>query len=170
MIHLEERPMPTAIITPDQDSIVSQIEIAAPPARVFQALTDAGELKRWFTSPECPVKFWEMDARVGGHYRYETEKGSIVVNGINEFECHGEILECNPPHLLVYSWMANWHDDAARRTVVRWELTPKASGTHLKVTHSGLAALPIARKDYTGGWPGVVEMLKKFVEAGRAAL
>jgi hypothetical protein len=34
----------------------------------------------------------------------------------------------------------------------------------VKVTHSGLSNLPIARKDYSGGWPGVVEMLKKFIE------
>lgn len=156
--------MTTTIVTPDQDAIVSEIQIAAPPERVFRAISDAGELERWFTSPECPVKFWQMDARVGGRYSYETVKGSIVVNGVNEFECHGEILEFDPPRLLVYSWIANWHDDPKSRTVVRWELTPKASGTHVRVTHSGLSNLPVARKDYTGGWPGVVEQLKKFVE------
>jgi len=154
-----------AIIKSDQDAVISEIDIAAPAERIFKALTDAGELKRWFTSPECPVKFWQMEARVGGRYAYETEKGSIVVNGVSEFECHGEIVECDPPRLLVYTWIANWHDDTARRTVVRWELTPTSGGTHVKVTHSGLAQLPIARKDYAGGWPGVVEMLKKFVEA-----
>ena len=157
--------MTKAIIKSDQDAVISEIDIAAPAERIFKALTDAGELKRWFTSPECPVKFWQMEARVGGRYAYETEKGSIVVNGVSEFECHGEIVECDPPRLLVYTWIANWHDDTARRTVVRWELTPTSGGTHVKVTHSGLAQLPIARKDYAGGWPGVVEMLKKFVEA-----
>ena len=55
-------------------------------------------------------------------------------------------------------------DTPGARTVVRWELTEKGSGTHVSVTHSGLSNLPVARKDYTGGWPGVVEMLKKFVE------
>jgi uncharacterized protein YndB with AHSA1/START domain len=158
--------MPTSIITADQDAIVSEIDIAAPPERVFQALTDAGELKIWFNSPEAPIKLWEMDARPGGKYRYATRKGTIVVNGVSEFECHGEIIEYSPPHLLVYTWLANWHDDTARRTVVRWELTLKSGGTHVKVTHSGLASLPVARKDYAGGWPGVVEMLKKFVESG----
>ena len=59
---------------------------------------------------------------------------------------------------------ANWHDDSTRRTLVRWELTAQERGTHVKVTHSGLSNLPIARKDYSGGWPGVVEMLKKFIE------
>jgi uncharacterized protein YndB with AHSA1/START domain len=157
--------MATLIITPDQDAIVSEIQIAAPPERVFRALSDPGELKRWFSGPDCPAKFWKMDARVGGQYSYSTEKGSITVNGVSEFECHGEILECVPPRLLVYTWIGNWHDDKFARTIVRWELEKKGSGTHVKVTHSGLANLPIARKDYSGGWTGVVEMLKKFVEA-----
>lgn len=156
--------MTTTIVTPDQDAVVSEIQVSAPPERVFKAISDAGELKRWFTSPECPVKFWKMDARVGGHYSYATEKGSIVVNGIREFECHGEILEYDPPHRLVYTWIGNWHDQPGARTIVRWELIPKANGTHVRVTHSGLSSLPVARKDYTGGWPGVVEQLKKFVE------
>ena len=156
--------MPISKTSSDQDAIISEIEISASPERVFQALTDSAQLKRWFSDPACPVKFWEMDARPGGRYCYATEKGSIVVNQVSEFECHGEVLECDPPRLLVYTWIANWHDDVARPTVVRWELTPKSGGTHVKVTHSGLAELPIARKDYSGGWPGVVEMLKKFVE------
>ena len=156
--------MTTTIVTPDQDAVVSEIQISAPPERVFKAISDAGELKQWFTSPECPVKFWKMEARVGGEYSYATEKGSIVVNGISEFECHGQILECDPPRLLVYTWIGNWHDDPGSRTVVRWELAAKGTGTHVRVTHSGLSNLPVARKDYTGGWPGVVEQLKKFVE------
>jgi len=156
--------MTTTIVTPDQDAIVSEIQVSAPPERVFQALTDAGELQRWFGSPECPLKFWKFDARIGGQYVYETEKGSVVVNGVSEFKCHGEILEYDPPRLLAYTWVGNWHDDTSKRTVVRWELTPKAGGTHVRVMHSGLSALPAARRDYSQGWPGVVEMLKRFLE------
>jgi len=74
------------------------------------------------------------------------------------------VLEYDPPRLLSYTWIANWHDDKTKRTVVRWELTPKAGGTRVKVTHSGLATLPVAGKDYSGGWVGVVEQLKNFVE------
>ncbi len=156
--------MTTAIITPNQDALVSEIQIAAPPERVFQALTDAAQLQRWFANPSCPIHLWEMDARLGGRYRYTTEKGTVVVNNVSKFECHGEILEHEPPRLLVYTWIANWHDDKSRRTVVRWELAPRSGGTQVKVTHSGLAQEPAARKDYSGGWPGVVEQLKKFVE------
>jgi uncharacterized protein YndB with AHSA1/START domain len=146
------------------DAVTTEIDIEAPPERVFHALTSGDELTRWFTNDRCPVKIWEMDARVGGRYGYATAKGTMVVNSVDEFECHGEILECDPPRLLVYTWIANWHDDKNLPTVVRWELTPHQGGTHVKVTHSGLAQEAVARKDYSGGWPGVVEMLKKFVE------
>lgn len=156
--------MSATLIASDLDSIVSEIEVAAPRERVFKALSDAKELARWFGSPKCPLKFWKIDARLGGQYSYATEKGSIVVNGVSEFKCHGEIVEFDPPRVIAYTWIGNWHDDPESSTTVRWELSKKGSGTHVKVTHSGLLKLPVARKDYSGGWPGVVEMLKKFVE------
>ena len=64
--------MPKAIVTPDQDAIIAEIDIAAPPGRVFEALTDSDQLLRWFTDASCPVKFWQMDARLGGKYSYAT--------------------------------------------------------------------------------------------------
>ena len=154
----------TTVVTTDQDTIVSEIQIAAPAERIFRALTDAGELQCWFTNPECPVKVWEMEPRLGGKYHYWIEKGKVAVNGVREFKCHGEIVEYDPPRVVAYTWIANWHDNTERSTLVRWELTPRAGGTHVKVTHSGLKNLPVARQDYSGGWPGVVEMLKEFAE------
>lgn len=148
----------------EQDAIVSEIEIAAPPERVFKALTEQKQLSLWWNDASCPIKLFEMDARPGGRWRFETQAGEIEVNGVREFKANGEILEFMPPRMLVYTWIANWHDDPAQKTVVSWELTPTQGGTRVKVTHSGLAQLPIARKDYAGGWPGVVEKLKQFTE------
>jgi uncharacterized protein YndB with AHSA1/START domain len=156
--------MPETIVTPDLDALVTEIDIAAPAERVFKALTDPAQLKRWFTSPECPAKTWNMDARLGGKYDYATGKGTVVVNGVSEFKCHGEILEFDPPHLLVYTWIANWHDDKQRKTTVRWELETFGKSTHVKITHSGLAQEKVVREDYRGGWPGVLEQLKTFSE------
>jgi uncharacterized protein YndB with AHSA1/START domain len=152
-------------VTANNDALVNEIQIAAPPERVFKALTDSAELGRWFSSPDCPVKSWKMDARLGGQYGYVTEPGTAEVNGVRDFECHGEITKINPPRLLVYTWIANWHRNKSLATVVRWELTPVAGGTHVTVTHSGLAQEDAARKDYSGGWPGVLTMLKKFAES-----
>jgi uncharacterized protein YndB with AHSA1/START domain len=162
----------TSLITPDDDAIISEIEIAAPPARVFDALTAPAQLMQWFTDVSCPAKYWNMDARLGGRYSYASENSKLVINGVSEFTCHGEITEIHKDaatghYLLVYTWLANWHLDKDRRTVVRWELTPTSSGTRVRVTHSGLAEEPEARKDYSGGWIGVVNNLKQFAETGK---
>ncbi len=149
---------------PHDDSITSEIEIGAPPERVFAALTDEGQLARWFTNSECPVKFWKFDARLGGKYAFESESANVAVNGVREFKCHGEIVEYDPPRLLAYTWVANWHDDKSLKTLVRYELSKKGSGTHLRVTHSGLNNEATALKDYAGGWPGVLVSLKAHVE------
>jgi uncharacterized protein YndB with AHSA1/START domain len=157
--------MTEAFVTPDLDAIACEIDIAAPPERVFRALTEPGELAKWFTNEECPAKYWRMDARKGGRYSYRTEKSATLkVNGVDEFHCEGEITEFDPPRVLAYTWVANWHDDKTLPTTVRWELTQTNLGTHMKVTHSGLTTEKIARDDYRGGWPGVVDSLKAFVE------
>ena len=156
--------MAHAFVTLDQDAVVCEVQIAAPRERIFEALTTPNQLTRWFTNDSCPVKYWNMDARKGGAYSYATAKADFDVNGVSEFECHGEILEYDPPRLLVYTWLGNWHLDRQRATIVRWELTPTVAGTHVKVTHSGLAQEPVARKDYSGGWVGVLESLQKFSE------
>ena len=157
--------MPTSVIT--NDIVACEIEIVAPPERVFEALTDEKQLSRWFTNPECPVKEWKLDARAGGHYHYSTQKGTVVVNGKDEFKCHGEIVEFDPPRVLAYTWISNWHNDQSLKTLVRYELTPKGNGTHVKVTHSGLSSEDVARKDYAGGWPGVLASLKDFSERAK---
>jgi uncharacterized protein YndB with AHSA1/START domain len=156
--------MAEAVITPNQDAIISEVQINAPAERVFQALTDPRQLLRWWTSDECPTEYFEIEARPGGKWRFGSKPSKLVVNGVSQFFCEGEVVECDPPRLLTYTWIANWHDDKSRRTLVRWELTPAKGGTHLKVTHSGLSQEAVARKDYSGGWPGVVQALKQFVE------
>jgi uncharacterized protein YndB with AHSA1/START domain len=158
-----EEKMPTVIVTPNQDVVVSEIEVAAPPARIFQALTDPKQVLQWWTG-ECQMESYAMDARAGGRWSYDSKPGKLNVSGVSKFHADGEILEYDPPRVLSYTWIANWHENAAERTVVRWELSPTPRGTTVKVTHSGLSNLPASRKDYSGGWPGVVELLKKFVE------
>jgi len=156
--------MATAVITQNQDAVVSEIEVAAPPARVFQALIDPQQVMQWWTGGECQIESFAMDARPGGRWRYMTKDGKLNVNGVSKFHCDGEVLEFDPPRVLSYTWFANWHENTTERTVVRWELTPSSRGTMVKVTHSGLTKLPVSRKDYSGGWPAVIGNLKKFVE------
>jgi Activator of Hsp90 ATPase homolog 1-like protein len=44
-----------SVITADNDAVVTETYVDAPPERVFKALTDSAELARWFTNPECPA-------------------------------------------------------------------------------------------------------------------
>lgn len=156
---------PQSVISPNLDAVVCEIDIAAPPQRVFEALTDQAQLTRWFAGgTDCPVKFWKLDPRKGGKYHYRTENGTYAVNGVTEFDCQGEILEFDPPSLLVYTWVGNWHVDQELKTTVRYDLTVTPAGTHVKVTHSGLASEEVSRNDYANGWPGVLTNLKAFVE------
>lgn len=158
--------MANPAIMPEQDSIVSEIEIVAPPERVFQALTDPAQARQWGNSDVFEMKIWEMDARLGGKWRFLCKETGGKANAyhVSEFDHHGEILEIDPPRLLVYTWLTNFHDDLSRKTVVRWDLTPTPTGTRLKVTHSGLAHEPKARKDYSGGWPSLLQAIKTHAE------
>ncbi len=157
------------------DAVSREIEIAAPPERVFQALTDARQLFTWWgAEPSVELTVFEMDARQGGKYLYRCKPrpgadfGEVGENlkksGSGEFICRGEVLEYDPPRLLVWSWIANWHEHPDRPTTVRWELTPTRGGTLVRVTHSGLAQEPVSRKDYGQGWVGVLELLKNYLQ------
>jgi uncharacterized protein YndB with AHSA1/START domain len=122
---------------------------------------------QWWTGENCQIEAFALDPRKGGRWRYDSRQSKLNVNGVSKFHCDGEVLEYDPPRVLAYTWIANWHDRPAQRTLVRWELATSRGGTLLRVTHSGLAELPVARKDYSGGWPGVLEDLKKFVEGAQ---
>ena len=155
---------------PEQDIITCDIEIAAPPERVFRALTDPVQARRWFGGGPCEITLYEMDARLGGRWRFVARDTSPSrdLEGqfkVSEFEHHGEILEFDPPRLLVYTWFTNFHRDPTHPTVVRWELTPTPSGTRVKLTHSGLASEPESRKAYSGGWVGVLQAIKTSIES-----
>lgn len=151
--------MATTFVTPDQDAIITEIDIEAPPDRVFRGICDPETVRR--RAPYLSV--FEMDLRIGGKWRMEMQM-SKPHRGVSVVQHDGEILELDPPRLISYSWFANFHNDPRHRSVVRWELTPTRSGTHVKVTHSGLASESAARSDYAGGWPGVLAELKQFAE------
>ncbi len=162
-------------VAPEQDAVVCEIEIEAPPERVFEALSDAKQLFEWWgKEPSVELSVFEMDARPGGRWRFRCKPApgakhgavdeQLRRNGAHEFEAYGEILEYVPPRLVVWSWIANWHEQPTRLTTVRWDLFPTRNGTRVRVTHSGLTHEPISRKDYTGGWQGVLRLLSQHLQ------
>ncbi len=152
--------MAKAIITPDKDAVISEIEVAAPPERVFQALITREQALQWGASDSFQITRWEMDPRVGGDWGFTAKETANQ----RVYDHHGKVVEIDPPRVLAYTWLAEFHSDPTHPTMVRWELTPIANGTRVKVTHSGLAKVPEMCNAYAQGWPGLMEGLKKYFE------
>jgi len=165
--------MVTATITPDQDTIVAEIFIAAPPERVFEAITDPAQMPRWWGQRDMyRITESKVDLRPGG-------KWSSVGVGTDgkPFRVEGEYREVAPPRRLVYTWIASW--TGALRTVVRWELEPQSvhglhpsgprkagTGTLVKLRHEGFAVSPGAATSHADGWTRVMGWLESYLERG----
>ena len=126
------------------------IDIAAPPARVFDALTDPRELAAWWGGADGAQRVLDCDAdpRPGGAWHVRT----VGPDGA-ERETAGEYRVVDAPRRLEHSWRATDDDDAS---VVRYDLEPLdvggADGTRLTVTHTAPAALlaaPVGRRQVT---------------------
>ncbi len=71
--------MATAAVTPDQDTVLAEIFIVAPPARVFQALTDPHQLPLWWGQQGMyRITEWKGDLRPGGKWSSVVERGETV--------------------------------------------------------------------------------------------
>jgi uncharacterized protein YndB with AHSA1/START domain len=145
----------------ENDRVVVETLIAAPPERVFRAIVDRGQALQWGSNKMFQVIEWNLEPRPGGKWNFV----SVHPGNPKRNEHHGEVLEIDPPRLLVYTWFASWHPDPSVETIVRYELTAVAGGTQLKVTHTGLAKLTGAQKSYSQGWIGLLNAIKQFVEA-----
>jgi uncharacterized protein YndB with AHSA1/START domain len=168
--------MATVAITPDQNTITGEIFIAAPPARVFEALTDPAQMPKWwgqqgvYRITEC-----QADLRRGGKW---SSRG-VGADG-KAFVVEGEYLEVDPPRLLVQTWIPSWTGPLT--TVVRWELEPTdvhglhpngprraGTGTLVKVRQEGFAGDRAALAGHSEGWKRVLGWLQGFVERGETA-
>ncbi len=168
--------MATVAITPDQDTVTGEIFIAAPPARVFEAITDPAQMTRWWGAQNLyRVREWKADLRVGGKWSSE----GVGMDG-NSFRIDGEYLEIDPPRLLVHTWIASWA--SALKTIVRWELEAQSvhslhtggpqragTGTLVKIRQEGFAGNPAAAASHSEGWKRVMGWLVAYVERGETA-
>jgi uncharacterized protein YndB with AHSA1/START domain len=62
--------MATSAVTPDNDAVVAEVFIAAPPERVFQAITDPNQMPLWWGQQGLyRVTAWKADLRPGGKWQ-----------------------------------------------------------------------------------------------------
>lgn len=152
--------MATATTLPDQDAITIELAIAAPPQRVFDAITEPGQLLQWWgQQSKYRTARWEIDLRPGGDWRSH----GVRADG-SPFQVSGTYLEVDPPHLLVHTWKPSW--DGQTETTVRWELTAQGNGTLVRLHHSGFAGNTKSAQDHNDGWQRVLGWMQAFVEQG----
>jgi uncharacterized protein YndB with AHSA1/START domain len=164
--------MATAHLTPDNDSVVVEVFVAAPPSRVFDAITDARQTSQWWGQKGLyRVTESQSDVRPGGKWLT-----SGVGDDGTEFSVRGEYLEVEPPRLLVHTWKPSYSD--LGETVVRWELEPQdvhglhqgphkvGTGTLVRICHSGFRGNHEQCKSHGDGWVRVLSWMQAFVEAG----
>jgi len=152
---------PTAI---RGDIVVADIEIAAPPERVFRALVDPGELGAWWQRASVGLTTrWTLEARRGGAWRAEGRDDAC-----GPWMLHGRVVTFDPPRALAYTW--NERIDPAYReslpveTLVRYDLTATPAGTRVTVTHSGFPVPSAIRDGYANGWPEVLDLLAAHLD------
>jgi len=111
--------------------------IDAPPAVVYQLLTDAERLIEWMAPTAT------LDARPGGEVRWTHHNGDTV---------SGEFVELVADRRVVftYGWDRAELGVPPGSTTVEIDLRPVAGGTELRLVHRGLSG-PMADA-HDGGW------------------
>ena len=138
----------------DTDRIEKRIELRAPPARVWRALTDHREFGTWFgvslEAPFAPGK---------------PARGRITHPGYEHLVMELVVQRMDPERLFSFHWHPYAVDprvDYSKEppTLVEFRLDPApggGGGTLLVVTESGFDAIPAARRAEAfrmnaGGW------------------
>jgi uncharacterized protein YndB with AHSA1/START domain len=99
---------------------------AAPPERVWTALTDVEALAAWFWPAQLETTV-TADVRVGGAYRIESIGADMAISG--------HYREISAPERLVMSWRWDGEDE---ESVVTIDLSPNGTGTELRLAHDRL--------------------------------
>src|SRR3954447_21657665 len=139
-------------------AIVYTIYIAAPPEKVWQALTSAEFSRQYFSGFAV-----EADLKVGGRFIVRAPDGSDHITG--------EVVACDPPRKLTVTWNVNWPGLVEKLgiTLVTYEIEPAGDAVRLTMTESH--EREISDDILSGGragWPAILSSLKSLLETGQA--
>jgi len=146
----------------DTDRIEKSIDLQAPVARVWRALTDFREFGEWFmVSLERPFQ------------PGETTRGRITYPGYEHLVMEVVVERMEPERLFSFRWHPYAVDpkiDYTKEpsTLVEFRLEPIGGGTRLQVTESGFDTIPAARRDEafrmnSGGWEQQIKNIHAYV-------
>jgi uncharacterized protein YndB with AHSA1/START domain len=124
-----------------KDRIEKTIELKAPIARVWQALTDHGEFGQWFR------------VRLEGPFvPGEATRGQVTHPGYDHLRWEAVVQTMEPERLFSFTWHPYAVDpakdySAEPSTLVEFMLEERPYGTLLRIVESGFDKLPPERLD-----------------------
>jgi len=138
------------------DNVVIKQKINAPVDKVWNAITDKAEMKKWyFDIPDFELK---------QHHEFNF----FEPGGERKYHHHGEIVEILPNQKLKHTW--SYPEVSKEKTIVKWELEPDGNETVVTLTHKGLENFEHLGNDFTknsfeSGWKSILgESLKNYFE------
>jgi uncharacterized protein YndB with AHSA1/START domain len=146
------------------DRIEKVVDLAAPVARVWRALTDHEEFGTWFrVRLEAPF--------VPG----QVSRGHITYPGYEHLRWEAVVQKMEPERLFSFTWHPYAVDpktdySGEPPTLVEFTLERIATGTRLRIVESGFDKLPAHRRDEAfrmneGGWSAQAENIARHVES-----
>jgi uncharacterized protein YndB with AHSA1/START domain len=144
------------------DRIEKRIELKAPVARVWRALTDYREFGEWFR-----VKI------EGPFVPGEVSRGHITHPGYEHLQWEAVVKAMEPERLFSFTWHPYAVDpkmDYSKepQTLVEFRLEKTAQGTLLTLTESGFDKVPAGRRAEAfrmneGGWAQQMKNIERHV-------
>jgi uncharacterized protein YndB with AHSA1/START domain len=130
----------------------------APKERVWQALTNVENLRKWFFDVSG------FEPKLGFKFEFSGDCGDDINDEHYVHYC--EVTDLIEGEKLTYSWS---YKDYEGMSYVTWQLFNQGEGTRVVLTHRGLDTFPklanFTRDSFTGGWTYFMdEALKEFVE------
>lgn len=135
--------------------IIKERTFNAPVEKVWKAITDNGEMKKWY------FDIAEFKPEVGFEFEFSGGKDDVQYRHL----C--KVLEVVPQKKLSYSWQ---YDKETGSSILTFELFPEGKNTRLKLTHSGLETFPqnkpdFAKASFNEGWNYIINTsLKNYLE------
>ena len=134
--------------------------IRTTPEKLWAALTtDVEFMKQYWFGMHC-----ESEWKAGSSWKMVSGNGQILDSG--------EIVEAEPPRLLVIRWQHQKNPDlkAEGESLCTMELEPSGAAVKLSISHTIEREPSNFITAVSGGWPRIVANLKSLVETGSTVL
>ncbi|EQA37963.1 hypothetical protein LEP1GSC047_4211 [Leptospira inadai serovar Lyme str. 10] len=139
----------------NQEFVIKQITVKASVSRVWKAITNTEEMKKWYF--DIPA----FKPEVGFEFRFSAGSDE------NKYVHLCKITEVVEGSKITYSWR---YEGYSGESYVTFELFPEGDSTRIRLTHSGLETFPrenpdLKRDNFVAGWTQIIEtQLKEFLD------